>query len=185
MRLFILVLVIFTAFGGPAALAKDDACLAEPVKGGVADLRCWDGRSQISLKGQWQLDYQARNKDTVFLGEIDVPMRWREMEPPLPFDGRGVYRIKLLLAEPMDHLALKLSANYTARKVVLIDTDGNEKIIFDTGNTALSQRVMVKMRTPIIPVADLGVQSELIIYVNSTETINAGMEVAPNHWACG
>lgn len=179
MRLFILVLVIFTAFGGTAALAKDDACPAELVIGGVADLRCWDGRSQISLKGQWQFDYQARNKDTVFLGEADVPMRWREMEPPLPFDGRGVYRIKLLLAEPMDHLALKLSANYTARKVVLIDTDGNEKILFDTGKTALSQRVMVKMRTPIIPVTDLGVQSELIIYVNSTETINAGMEVAP------
>ncbi len=179
MRLFILVLIIFTAFAGPVALAKDESCLAEPVKNGVADLRCWDGHSRISLKGKWDFDYQALNEDMTFHGTASVPLRWREMEPSLPFQGRGVYRIKLLLAEPMDYLALKLSANYTARKVVIINAAGQEKILFDTGKTTLSQRTIVKMRTPIIPVTDIGEQSELIIYVNSTETINAGMEVAP------
>lgn len=179
MRLFILVLVIFTAFGGSAALGKDDACLAEPVKNGVADLRCWDGHSRISLKGKWDFNYQALNEDVTFHGAASVPLRWREMKPPLPFQGRGVYRIKLLLAEPMDHLALKLPMNYTARKAVIINAVGKEKILFDTGNTTLLQRTIVKMRTPIIPVTDLGQQSELIIYVNSTETINAGLEIAP------
>lgn len=179
MRLFILILVFFTTFGAPAALAKDDACLAVPVKNGVADLRCWDGKSTISLKGQWLFDYQALDEDKTFIGKTDVPMRWRKMEPPLPFKGRGVYRIKLLLAEPMDHLALKLSANYTARKAVIIDAVGKEKIVFDTGNTTLSQRTIVKMRTPIVPMAYIGEQSDLIVYVNSTETINAGFEVAP------
>ena len=179
LRLFMLVLLFFTTFWGHAAFAAEDACLSEPVKNGVADLRCWDGYSRISLKGKWGFDYQALNEGVAFHGTASVPLRWREMSPALPFAGRGVYRIKLLLSEPMDHLALKLSTNYTARKVVIIDAAGQEKILFDTGNTDLSSRTIVKMRTPIIPVANLGERSELIIYVNSTETINAGMEVAP------
>ena len=178
-RLTILVIVFLTILTGLSVHASSADCPKEPVVNGVGDLRCWDGKSNISLSGQWLFDYQALGQDKTFHGTAYIPLRWREMEPALPFAGRGVYRFKLLLSEPVDDLGLKLSANYTARKVVLIDAAGNEKILFDTGKTELSEQTIVNMRTPIIYIPKLGVESELILYVNNTETINAGVEVAP------
>lgn len=178
-RLIILVFGFFVMVSGLSGHAIDATCPKEPVVNGVADLRCWDGRSQIALKGLWFFDYQALNEDKNFHGLAPVPLRWREMEPPLPFLGRGVYRIKLLLPEPMDHLGLKIPATYTARKIVLIDAEGSQRILFDTGKTELNERAVVKMRTPIIHMTNVGVESELIAYINGTETMNAGFEVAP------
>ena len=178
-RNIIFIIAFLALFFGPNSYARDDDCGREPVVGAVADLRCWDGISKIPLSGQWHIDYKAHHEDINFNGLIDVPLRWREMESPLPFAARAVYRIKILLPQPMDTLGLKLPANYVAKKAVLIDRAGNETLLFDTGKTDLIENVIFDMRTPIIHLPKLGIESELVIHINNSETTNAGLELAP------
>jgi len=180
MRLLLLsALTFLTFFIGTYSNANDTACVSEPVIKGIADLRCWDGKSNASLSGKWFFDYQALEGEITYQGLADVPGHWREFEPQLPFLGKGVYRIKLLLPEPAANLALQIKQTHMARKVLLFDERGSQTIIFDSGNTDRLSRSIIKMRAPILHLPKLGKISTLVIHVNNTESINGGIEDAP------
>lgn len=177
--LTILIFAFFAIFISGPSSADDGGCPIQIVVDGVADLRCWDGKTKISLNGHWQLDYKARNDNTVFQDTATVPARWRDMDPALPFLGRGVYRTKILLREPLDHIGLQLTRSELAEKIVIVDTSGHETVVFDSGKTDIAERSVVKMHIPIIDLPKLGTESELIITLNNSETLHGGFEAAP------
>ena len=179
--LLAIVCVVFlaTVSNATSDAGSDNTCPKQIVADGIADLRCWDGKSKISLNGHWQLDYKARTENTLFQDTAVVPGRWRDMDPALPFLGRGVYRTKILLKEPIDHLGLQLTRAELAEKVVVVDANGHETIVFDTGKTDIAERSIVKMHIPIIDLPKLSNESELIITLNNSETLHGGFESAP------
>lgn len=151
-------------------------CDFASVEKGVADFRCWDGKTKKSLKGTWDLSYQSTDGTESFEGVAQVPQRWNDMSPPLPFLGRGEYHVKILLEKPINHLGLQLTRSNTARKIILIDSNGMKQVLFDSGMTDLSQRSVVNMRMPVIDLPELGLSSELIVIHNNTESVHGGVE---------
>lgn len=101
------------------------------------------------------------------------------MEPALPFLGKGVYRIKIILKEPTEHLGLKLSRTNMAKKIVIIDASGHETVVFDTGKTDMMELSVVNMHLPIIVLPKLDTESELIITLNNSKSLHGGFEAAP------
>lgn len=178
--LLAIVCVAFLAtVSNATSYADNDSCSKQIVADGIADLRCWDGKSKISLNGHWQLDYKARNDNTVFQDTATVPARWRDLDPALPFLGRGIYRTKILLREPLDHIGMQLTRSELAQKIVIVDASGHETVVFDSGKTDIAERSIVKMHIPIIDLPKLGTESELIITLNNSETLHGGFESAP------
>lgn len=177
-----ITIVVFLVTLSTAASNADtgaSSCSKQTVVNGIIDLRCWDGKSKILLNGSWQLDYKSRNENTLFQDTAVVPGRWRNMDPALPFLGRGVYRTKILLKEPLDHLGLQLTRAELAEKIVIVDANGHETMVFDSGKTDIAERSIVKMHIPIIDLPKLGTESTLIITLNNSETLHGGFEAAP------
>ncbi len=172
---WLFVLLGFFLFCGVPSIA-DDSCTHIPVKEGIADLGCWDGTSNVTLDGEWHFDFQARNNQSTYQGYAPVPGRWRYMEPELHYLGKGVYRTELLFPKQYEHLGLKLSRSDLARKVIYKSSDGNEKILFDSGNTDLSEHSIVRMYNPVIHLPKLEQKSELIIHVNNSRSIHSGID---------
>jgi diguanylate cyclase (GGDEF)-like protein len=163
-------LIFFSA----ASQAVGSSCPAHPVIAGVANLECWDASTPVALAGQWQLDFQADNNTEQFTGLFEVPLLWRDAA--LPFTGRGVYRTTLIFAQPMARLGLKLPRSNMARKIVLIEEDGTEHLLFDTGRTGLSDQSVVPIRMPVVALPDLETKVDLVITIRNSASVHGGIE---------
>ncbi len=179
MRFFSKLSILFILITFSSSFNVEASCLPKSFENGVADLRCWDGQSEVSLTGKWLLEYQAFEEDVNYKGFAEVPGHWREFKPALPYLGRGIYRIKLLLAQPIENLAIQLKQTHMARKLIIIDERGMQKVIFDSGNTDRLLTSNIKMRMPILHLPRLGKISTLILHVNNTTSIHGGIEKAP------
>jgi len=162
------------AIASPLTAALD--CSDLPVVAGTADLRCWNGDSKKSLAGIWHLSYQSADGTVDFDGMTQLPARWRELQPPLPYLGRGVYRLRLLLPVPMDHLGLQLTRSNMARKVILREPSGRNTVLFDSGYTERGEDTIGPMRMPVIDLPVMPIDSELIIVHNNSQSVHGGVE---------
>ena len=180
LSLFILFSTFFTTLCFATSSANEQSCGSETLDKGVIDLRCWDTSSDVVLSGDWYIEYQALEEDITFKGYVNVPGHWREFDKPLPFLGKGIYRLKILLSQPTEGLALQLTQAHMARKVILVDERGTQRIIFDSGNTNKPERSLIKMRMPILHLPKLGRITTLLIHVNNSESIHGGIEIAPS-----
>jgi diguanylate cyclase (GGDEF)-like protein len=159
------------------AAAKNGPCPINVVIDGSAELACWDGASPIALTGGWYLDYEADSEDLTWSGLTHVPSVWQDMSPELPATGRGVYRLSLNVASPLEQLGLKLPDSNMARKVVLIDADGVEKVIYDSGNTGLADLSIAPMRMPVIAVPRIESGSTIVVTIRNSFSAHGGIEV--------
>jgi len=167
-------LLLYFVIISPPATALD--CSTVQVIVGTADLRCWHGDRKITLAGSWHLSYQSADGTVDFEGLTPLPARWRELHPPLPYLGRGVYRLRLLLAVPMDHLGLQLTRSNMARKVILREPNGRSTVLFDSGFSDLGEHTIGPMRMPIIDLPVMPLDSELIIVHNNSQSVHGGVE---------
>jgi len=136
---------------------------------GVADMRCWNGSDIIPLTGDWLTEYRSTDEKLVYQGISSFPIGSKIADSAVPFLGHGVYRAKILLSKAQDDLALQLPQCYMARKVMLIGADGTQKVLFDSGKTAATERAIFPMRTPLIFIGAMDAQSELVVITNNTE----------------
>ena len=156
--------------------ARDDICVTPMVHEGIAQLECWDGSAPIALSGDWHLDFRSDREDRQYDGLAQVPSKWRNLSPPVPITGQGVYRLTLRLSGPLSQQGLKLPRSNMARTVALIDETGGKRVLFDTGNTALSAKSIAPMRMPVIALPTLADNSQLVITVRNSSSVHGGIE---------
>jgi len=176
--LTVVVLIIFFTSIQKLSAENINQCKSNPVIQGVTDLRCWNGRSPIILSGSWSIEYESLDNKESYSGLASVPGNWRTHQPKLHFLGRAVYRNKIILSEPTGDLAINLKRSRMARKLILINELGEQTLLYDSGNTELSQKTEVLMSIPIVYLPPLGKVSELVLIVNNSESFHGGIEEA-------
>jgi len=125
------------------------------------------------------LSYHSLVDDISYEGLAPVPYQWRKPSLDLPYLGKGIYTLKLLLSEPTINLGLNIGQAETTRKVIIKNAMGEEFLVFDAGNTDLGDHTLVKMRTHIILLPKMDRESEIIIHLNNSRSIDGGIHTTP------
>ena len=175
MRIAFLLCMLVIAFS--CEISANALHCADPViTDGVADLRCWDGLSVITLDGDWQFEYKAHEEDVRYQGFATVPGRWRFMEPALPYLGRGTYTLEMRLDEPVEALGLILSRSDLTRKLILKRNNNPDRVLYDSGNTDLAKAENIRMYNEVIFLPEIGEGDKLIMHVNNRRSVHGGID---------
>ncbi len=132
---------------------------------GVLDLTSWDGKSAVSLDGQWSF-IPGGSSQTV---ELAVPDSWNKAMKGA--DGWGTYRLTVKLKQPSAELALAVPVINSA---AVVTWNGAE--VWTVGNPAGDrERFVPARRTGVVGLKGLEGDNLLEIRVASWGDITAGL----------
>jgi len=158
-----------------------DHCTVPAITQGQADLSCWSGES-LPLGGEWQLNYSDHDSDSQYDGVMLVPGRWSDAttQPRLSAFGHARYRLNLTLpATLQDQLALIMPRINSARRVSVINLEGKQVVLHDSGQVSGNNTLLATMRNDVILLPDFGTSFSLIVEVSSTSGRYGGIPAPP------